>query len=69
MSFNATPGAFVSSRDYRDFHGFGVSSPDELADLRKALSAGSDVNAPAVAPGVGFPLRTESLEGTLNLGA
>jgi len=62
---NVHPGSFVSSRDYRDFHGFGVASPDEIVDLRKALSAGSDVNAPAVAPGVGFPLRTESLEGTL----
>lgn len=65
MSFAPVPGAFVSSRDYRDFHGFGVATPDEIADLRKALSAGNDVNAPAVAPGVGFPLRTESLEGTL----
>jgi len=58
-------GSFVSARDYRDYQGFGTSSPDELADLRKALFAGQDVGAPAVAPGVGFPLRTESLEATL----
>lgn len=63
--FNATPGNFVSSRDYRDFHGFGVASPEEIDDLRKALSAGADINNPGTAPGVGFPLRTESLEGTL----
>jgi len=42
-----------------------VSSSDEVAALKKALSAGQDINAPAVAPGVGFPLRTESLESTL----
>jgi len=59
---NATPGAFISQRDY---NGFGVSSSDEVAALKKALSAGQDINAPAVAPGVGFPLRTESLESTL----
>lgn len=63
--FNASPGAFVSARDYRDFNGFGVSNPDEVADLKKALSAGQDVNDPGAAPGVGFPLRTESLEATL----
>jgi len=61
MSF-ANPGAFVSARDYR---GFGASSPDELVDLKKALTAGNDVNDPGVAPGVGFPLRVESLEATL----
>lgn len=65
MSLDAMPGAFVSSRDYRDFNGFGASSPDELADLKKALSAGDDVSDPGVAPGVGFPLRVESLEATL----
>lgn len=57
--------SFISARDYRDWGGFGVSTPDQLAELRKALSAGSDVNAPAVAPGEGFPLRTESLESQL----
>jgi len=58
-------GSFVSARDYRDYGGWGTSSPDELAELRKALTAGSDVNDPGVAPGVGFPLRTESLESQL----
>jgi hypothetical protein len=65
MANFATPGAFVSQRDYRDFMGPGASSQDEVADLAKALRAGSDQNAPAVAPGVGFPLRVESLEATL----
>jgi len=55
-------GAFVSGQDYRDYGGYGQSNPQDLADLRKALSAGQDVNDPGVAPGVGFPLRVESLE-------
>jgi hypothetical protein len=59
---NTTP--FVSARDYG---GFGSSSPDEIAALRKALYAGDSVNAPAVVPGEGFPLRTESLEATLKV--
>jgi hypothetical protein len=58
-------GAFVSAQDYRDYSGFGASSGGEIADLRKALSAGQDVNDPGVAPGVGFPLRVESLEATM----
>jgi hypothetical protein len=58
-------GSFVSARDYQNYGGWGVSSPDELADLRKALYAGQDVNDPGVAPGQGFPLRTESLEASL----
>lgn len=58
-------GSFVSSQDYRDYGGWGQSSPDDLAELRKALSAGSDVSDPGAAPGVGFPLRVESLEATL----
>lgn len=65
MSIATTPSAFVSTRDYRDFNGFGASSADEIQDLRKALSAGNDVNNPGAAPGVGFPLRPESLEATL----
>lgn len=63
--YTAQPGAFVSARDYRDFAGFGSSSPDEIADLKKALSAGNDVNNPGTGAGVGFPLRVESLEATL----
>lgn len=59
-------GAFVSAQDYRDYSGHGTpQGPAEIADLQKALSAGSDVNDPGAAPGVGFPLRTESLEATL----
>ncbi len=58
-------GAFVSAQDYRDYSGFGSSDGGEIADLRKALSAGQDVNDPGVAPGVGFPLRVESLEATM----
>ena len=57
-----TQSAFVSAQDY---NGFGQSSPDEVADLRKALSAGNDVNNPGTAPGVGFPLRLESLESSM----
>jgi len=55
-------GAFVSAQDYQ---GPGIGSPGEVADLFKALSAGSDINNPGASPGVGFPLRTESLEATL----
>lgn len=59
-------GAFVSQQDYRDYAGHGnIQSPGEVADLHKALSAGQDVNNPGTAAGVGFPLRTESLEATL----
>lgn len=58
-------GAFVSARDYRDYNGFGQSTPDELLELRKALSAGSDINNPGTSAGQGFPLRVESLEATL----
>ncbi len=60
-----TLSSFVSARDYRDYNGYGTTSPDELADLKKALSAGQDVNDPGVSAGEGFPLRTESLESTL----
>lgn len=59
-------GAFVSAQDYRgDASGLGNLTDEQVADLHKALSAGNDVNDPGVAPGVGFPLRTESLEMTL----
>lgn len=56
------PDPFPSLRDYS---GAGVSSVQEVSELQKALSAGSDINAPATAPGVGFPLRRESLEATM----
>lgn len=50
--------------DYRGAEGYEISDPN-VAALTKALSAGSEINAPAAGPGVGFPLRVESLEGTL----
>ena len=55
----------VSWRDLSGVDGFAQTTADDLNALRKALVAGQDVNAPAVAPGVGFPLRVESLEATL----
>lgn len=59
-------GAFVSAQDYRNYGATGTGAdPTEIADLQKALSAGNDVNDPGVAAGVGFPLRTESLEASL----
>lgn len=64
-------GAFVSARDYAGpapggyGDGFGVSTADQVVELRKALAAGQDVNDPGVAAGEGFPLRMESLEATL----
>lgn len=59
--------AFVSWRDYEGLDGFGAASQADVQDLRKALAAGQDVNAPAVAAGEGFPLRIESLERTLKV--
>lgn len=47
------------------YEGHGIASREELTELRKALTAGSSINAPSVTPGEGFPLRTESLEATL----
>jgi hypothetical protein len=59
--------SFVSWRDYEGIEGFGAASANDVADLRKALTAGQDVNDPGAAPGVGFPLRIESLERTLKV--
>lgn len=59
--------AFVSWRDYEGMDGFGSSSQSDVQDLRKALSAGQDINPPAAAAGQGFPLRVESLERTLKV--
>lgn len=58
-------GPFVSMQDYGSAAGGIGASATEIADLHKALSAGSDVNNPGTAAGEGFPLRTESLEATL----
>lgn len=57
----------VSWKDYAGLEGFGSGSGEEVADLRKALAAGQDINAPAAAAGEGFPLRVESLENTLKV--
>jgi hypothetical protein len=57
--------AFVSARDYRDGFGAQQMTQDDILDLRKALSAGSDYTNPGTGPGVGFPLRVQSLESTL----
>lgn len=57
----------VSWKDYAGLEGFGSVSGEEVADLRKALAAGQDINAPAAAGGEGFPLRVESLENTLKV--
>ena len=59
--------AFVSWRDYEGLDGFGTASAADVQDLRKALSAGQDVNNPGTAAGEGFPLRIESLERTLKV--
>jgi len=58
---------FVSWRDYQGLSGFGSATSGDVADLRKALSAGQDVNSPGVSAGEGFPLRVESLENTLKV--
>jgi hypothetical protein len=58
---------FVSWRDYEGLDGFGSTSQADVQDLRKALTAGQDINAPSVAAGEGFPLRVESLERTLKV--
>lgn len=55
----------VSWRDYAGVDGFGQSSVEELRELQKALTAGSEIGPVDAAPGVGFPLRVESLERTL----
>lgn len=59
-------GQLVSWRDYEGVDGFaGTASSEELHNLRKALVAGQDRDPVAASPGVGFPLRVESLEQTL----
>ena len=40
---------------------------EALGNLHKALVAGSDLNPPAAAPGVGFPWRVEDLESLLRV--
>lgn len=57
--------SFVGLQDYAGLRGFG--GPDDMAELRKALTAGSDINSPGAVPGSGFALRPESLEATLKV--
>lgn len=59
--------AFVSWKDYDGLEGFGNGSASEVNELRKALTAGADVNNPGTTAGGGFPLRVESLEKTLKV--
>lgn len=59
--------SFVSWRDYEGLQGFGAASNQEVTELKKALTAGQDVNDPGVSAGQGFPLRVESLERTLKV--
>lgn len=59
---------FVTWGDYEDVEGFGVTSSEHLAYLKKALLMGADRDPPAVAvAGDGFALRTESLERTMKV--
>lgn len=44
---------------------FGPWAGDDQADFAKALTAGTDINTPGAVAGSGFPLRPESLDGTL----
>lgn len=57
----------VSWGDYAGgVDGFGVSSPEDVYELNKALTAGNSIAAPgSVTAGDGFALRVESLERTL----
>lgn len=57
----------VSYKDYQGLEGFGNATNQDIADLQKALTAGSDVNNPGASAGAGFPLRVESLERTLKV--
>lgn len=62
-------GEMVSWNDYSG-PGTGtdqLEGQQALFQLAKALQAGQDVADPGVAPGVGFPLRVESLEETLRV--
>lgn len=60
-------GNFVSWKDYQGLQGFGSMDQNQMQDLRKALTAGASINAPAFVPGEGFALRMESLEKTLKV--
>lgn len=59
----------VSWSDYEGVEGFGAAAftQEHVDELNKALLVGQDINAPAVAPGEGFPMRVESLEKTMKV--
>lgn len=72
------PGDVITWRDYQgmadfgglftdsgDVLGMGVQTQADIDALNKALTAGSNIDNPGVAPGEGFPLRVESLDQTL----
>jgi len=68
-------GEFVSWRDYEGLADgmmgseggsiAGLGSASDVAELNKALMAGSAINNPGAGPGEGFPIRVESLDSTL----
>lgn len=60
-------GNFVSWKDYQGLQGYGSMDQQQMQDLRKSLTAGSAIVAPAFVPGEGFALRMESLEKTLKV--
>jgi len=54
--------------DYSQFGSpmpYGPWDDDQVSELSKALTAGTDINTPGAVAGSGFPLRPESLDGTL----
>lgn len=57
----------VTLADYGDAAFGGSSTPEEIRELAKALSAGSDINNPGAAAGRGFPLRVEALDDVLKV--
>jgi hypothetical protein len=55
---------------FTDFSQFGEAMPnspwnEDVQELSKALTAGTDINTPGAVAGSGFALRPESLDGTL----
>ena len=55
----------IDYSQYGDPMPFGPWAQDDVQELSKALTAGSDINSPGAVAGGGFPLRLESLDGTL----
>jgi hypothetical protein len=50
---------------YGDPMPFGPWAQNDMQELSKALTSGTDINSPGAVAGSGFPLRIESLDGTL----